>query len=137
MYGVNTLHDIKHDLDGMPHEVLDDLKQLAEDAAPALRGVVGDAGARGAAVGRTVAEHARNRVAEHRGSSTPMPSPGLVRRHPWLCALGVAGAVGAAAAAYRKMEDSRSHPTPRHAPASPRPGTTPPHGDPFDLVEDH
>jgi hypothetical protein len=139
MFGASTLEDIKHDLDGMPHEVLDDLRQLVEDAAPALRGVVGDAGARGTAVGRTVAEHARNRVAEHGGAIMPTHSRGMIREHPIWCALGAAGLVGVAAAAYRMKAKPPAHTPTRHTPApSPAPNrTTPPHGDPFDGIEDH
>jgi hypothetical protein len=160
MYGARTLHDIKSDLDGMPHEILEDLRQLVEDAAPALKEMVADAGTRGSAVGTTVAAHVRDRAAE---AAERLPDPQTIRgalphreqptskKRRVFAVLGIAAGAGGAAMVWRRMSRQQVTPYPvaRDAAGSTGvPGSTPgtasspsrsngaaPHGDALDLSE--
>jgi len=108
----SVLQDIKHDLEGMPTELLAHLKQLADDASPAIGSAVHDARSRGAAVGTTLAGHIPDqvidRVPDAISDKLPTQSSGGSKLKKLLLFGGIAGAAAAAAALWRRQQATQS-----------------------------
>ncbi|MCL2541261.1 MAG: hypothetical protein FWE71_02240 [Nocardioidaceae bacterium] len=104
----SVLHDIKNDLDGMPSEIMADIKQLIDDAGPALGSAVGDARSRSAAVGATLVGHLPDQVVERVPDAISDRLPGASSGGSKLKKVLIFGGVAAIAAAGLAAWKSRS-----------------------------
>lgn len=111
MERASVLHDIREDLDGMPGEVVADVRKLVDDARPALGAAFGDARARGSAVGATLVGHLPDdvidRVPDRISDRLPGTPKGGSRLKKALLLGGIAAAAGAVAVAVRQWRTSR------------------------------
>lgn len=125
----SVLHDIKHDLDGLPTDLWADLKQLAEDARPAAGSTWNEARDRGAAVGATLVGHLPERVVERVPDVVSDRLPGTSGSHgsrfKKLLLIGGLAGLGAAAVAWMRRRSAPVQPAAgAYPPASARPTTT-------------
>lgn len=99
MASSSVLKDIRDDLDGLPGELIADVKKLIDDASPAVTSAVKDARSRGAAVGSTLVAHVPDNVMDRVPDPITDRLPGASSGGSKLKKLLLVGGVAALAAA--------------------------------------